>query len=130
MERFNVPRSDVWLADDNYDHLPDFNGTAFVEGTRPGIETTWQSPFVGKTLAEVAAWVSGIPKPPKAVCKTFFAVLKKELYELQGMVLMCKVVEGETEPQTLPYRATDLARFRAAYHRDNWQEDWEEQFRD
>jgi hypothetical protein len=130
MERFNVPRSDVWLADDNYDHLPDFNGTAFIEGTRPSVETNWKSPFVGKTLAEVAAWVSGIPKPPKAVCKTFFVVLKKELYESQGMVFMCKFVEGETEPQTLPYLATDLARFRAAYHRDNWQEDWEEQFRD
>ena len=64
------------------------------------------------------------------VCKTFFAVLKKGLYELQGMVLMCKVVEGETVPQTLPYCATDLSRFRVAYYRDNWQEDWEEQLRD
>ena len=130
MKHFGVPRSEVWLADDNYENLPDFNGATFTEGTRPTVEAKWRSPFVGKSLAEAVSWVRGIPKPPKSVCKTFFAVLKKGFYESQSEVLICKVIEGGTEPQTIPYVATHVARFHAACYRDNWQEDWEKQFRD
>ena len=130
MAHFGVPRSDVWLADDDYENLPDFNGAAFIEGTRPTVEASWRSPFIGKSLAEAVAWVRGVPKPPKPVCKKFFAVLQKDLYESKGEVLICKVKRNKSGPQTIHYDANHIAAFRAAYYRDNWQEDWEMQFRD
>jgi len=128
MKHFGVPRSDIWLADDDYEDLPEFKGPTFIEGTRPTVEATWRSPFVGKSLAETVAWVRGIPKPPKPVCKKFFAVLQKGLYEQHGEVLVCKVKKNKSEPQTIRYNANHIAAFRAAYYRDNWQEDWESQF--
>lgn len=98
MEHYPVPRSDIWLADTDYANLPDFNGSAFIEGTRPTVEITWHSPLVNKSLTKTITQIRDVPKPPKAVCKTFFAVLQRELYEQRGMVLVCKVVEGASEP--------------------------------
>jgi hypothetical protein len=130
MAHFDVGRSEIWLAsDEDYESLPEFNGPVFIEGTRPTIEDTWRSPFLGKSLAEAVAWVRSIPKPPKPVCKVFFAVLQKDRYEQKGEVLICKIKRNKSEPQTLPYNANHIAAFRAAYQRDNWQEDYRKQLR-
>jgi len=127
MEDYGVPRSMICLAEeDKYDNLPDFNGLMAVAGTAPTVAATWQSPFSGKPLTDIMAWVRGIPKPPKAVCKAFFAVLDKELYEQRGMVLICKV-DDKGEPQTLPWTATRVTGWLVAYNRDNWHDDWEDQ---
>lgn len=124
----------------DYDSLPDFNGPMAVPGTQPPIPPTWQSPFLGKSLEEIAEWVRGIPKPPKAVCKAFFAVLKKEVYEERGIVMICKVGEGDGkgdrdgdgdgeggEVQTLPWTASRVTGWLVAYNRENWKDDWEDQ---
>lgn len=117
----------IQLADsDGYEDLPDFNGLVAVAGTAPSVDTSWQSPFLGKSLSEISAWVRGIPKPPKAVCKAFFAVLKRELYVERGMVMICKA-NDEDEPQTLPWTATRVTGWLVAYNRDNWHDDWEDQ---
>ena len=60
MEDYGVPRSMIQLADSNeYDDLPDFNGLVAVEGTAPNVAPSWQSPFLGKSLTEISAWVGG-----------------------------------------------------------------------
>ena len=128
MAHFDVGRSEVWLAGDaDYENLPEFNGATFTEGTRPTVEASWRSPFVGKSVAEVVTWVRGIPKPPKPVCKTFFAVLQKDLYERRGQVLVCKAKRNNSEPQTIPHDASHIAAFRAAFYRDNWGEHFRKQ---
>ena len=82
-------------------------------------------------MAEISAWVRGIPKPPKAVCKAFFAVLTRELFEERGVVRICKVVgegEGEGEEvQTLPWTASRVTGWLVSYRRENWEDDWEDQ---
>lgn len=127
MEHYEVPRSQLWLADDDYENLPDFNGFTYIEGTTPTVEPSWRSPFAGKSLAEVATWMRGIPKPPKAVCKPFFAAVQKDLYEQRGMILICKVMEDGETPHTIPYVASHVAAWHAAYDRHKWQMDWERQ---
>jgi len=131
IQDYAVPRSMIHLADDKeYDSLPDFNGLMAVAGKAPSIPTTWRSPFLGKSLAEITEWVRKIPKPSKAVCKSFFAVLQKELHEERGMVLVCKVVDGEgDEPQTLPSTAKRVTGWLVAYERETWHDDWENQVR-
>ena len=128
MAHFDIGRSEIWLAgDEDYEALPDFNGPYFIEGTRPTVEASWRSPFIGKSLAEAVEWVRGIPRPPKPICKTFFAVLQKDLYEQRGQVLVCKIKKTKSEPQTIPYDANHIAGFHAAYYRDNWDEDFRKQ---
>jgi len=83
-------------------------------------------------LNEIAEWVCNAPKPPKAVCKAFFAVLTKQLFEERGMVLICKVGDGDGggergEVQTLPWTAMRVTGWLVAYNRDNWHDDWEDQ---
>lgn len=117
----------VWLADDNYEHLPDFQGATAVRGTEPTVQATWKSQFLGKSLADIVTWVRNIPKPPKAVCKSYFAVLQKDLYEQRGMVLICKVVDGQPEPETLPWTATRISKWLVAYRRADWDIDFQNQ---
>jgi hypothetical protein len=146
---YGVPRSMIHLASTkSYDPLPDFNGPMAVPGIQPPIPPTWQSPFLGNSLSEIAEWVRGIPKPPKAVCKAFFAVLRKEVFEERGMVVICKVGNGNGdsdgggdgdgdgdgdgggkggEVQTLPWTASRITGWLVAYNRDNWHDDWEDQ---
>lgn len=52
--------SDLWLAD-TYERLPDFQGAKRIQGTKVA-DTTWQSLFLGQSLADASAWVRGIPK--------------------------------------------------------------------
>jgi hypothetical protein len=130
MAHFDVGRSGIWLAGDtDYETLPDFNGPYYIEGTKPTVEATWRSPFVGKSLAEAVEWVRDIPKPPKPVCKVFFAVLQKDRFEQNGEVLICKIKKDKSKPQTLPCDANHIAAFQAAYYRDNWREDHSKQIK-
>lgn len=118
----------IHLADDKaYDSLPNFNGLKAVAGTQPPIALPWQSPFLGESLSEISVWVRSIPKPPKAVCKSFFAVLDKALYERRGMVRICKVGDVGEEPQTLLWTASRITGWLVAYERENWRRDWEDQ---
>lgn len=98
-----------------------------MEGTEPTVDATWKSPFLEKSLVDLVIWVRGIPKPPKAICKSYFAVLQNDLYEQHGMVLICKVVDGQSEPETLPWTATRISKWLVAYRRENWDIDFKNQ---
>lgn len=120
----------VWLADD-YDTMPDFN--ALPHETGISVRLNWRSPVVRKTaedrrsLADAVAFISNIPKSPKPINKAFFAALDKDLYEKTGKVLKCKIIEGETEPETVPIAADNIAWFSVLFHREDWEEVFEEQ---
>jgi hypothetical protein len=118
--------SKVRLAN-KYKNLPDFIGLKITRGTKTPLHSAWRSPFVSKTLADAVAWIRGIPKPPKAANKVYFAVLPKALYEADGDVLMCKIVEGENEPQTIPCSADMLTTFIGTYHSDQWEDAYDSQ---
>lgn len=127
--RENIETSDdayLWLVD-TYENLPNFNGAYFIKGTQAAVDASWQSPFATRSLSEIATWVRGIPKPSKAICKRYFAVVQKNLYEQHGQVLMCKIIKGQGEPQTIPINASKLAIWVTGYHRDEWRDDWEDQ---
>ena len=98
-ERMGEPY--LWLAD-TYDSIPDYNpedpGT---QGTLGPIDSNWRSPFVGSTVAKVAAFVHATPRPPKPLSKRFFAVLQKERYEQSKQLLIYRIlaVQGEDGPK-------------------------------
>lgn len=68
--------SHLWLAD-TCENLPDLDGLRFIDGTKPPIDASWKSPFLGLSLTDVLEWFRGFPKPPKAVNKRYFAVVQK-----------------------------------------------------
>jgi hypothetical protein len=87
---------------DSYTSLPDYRPNYKVCGTRSPVEADWQSPFVGKSIADVANEVRNVPKPPKPMCTLYFAVLQKDLYERTGKLLFCKILPegGEVDRTT------------------------------
>lgn len=122
----NYDEADLWLAD-TYETLPDFQGPHFIGSTRPTVDASWQSPFKGQSLAEVAAWVRDILKPPKSVCKRFSAVAQRDLCAQQGKVLVCKIIKDQNEAQTIPIDARWLSTWVNGYKRDRWEDDWKKQ---
>ena len=81
--------------------------------------------FLENTLADASAWVRGIPKPPKAVNKRYFVVLKREIFEKQGRVIICKALDGEKEPQAILYKIQELGMWITSYNRHCWEQDYE-----
>lgn len=122
-DNFDDDAAHLWLAD-TYENLPGFQGWQVLDGTRPPLDPSWKSPFCGKSLAEVTAWVRGIPKPPKAINKRYFAVVQKDLYEQHGRILICKVIKGESQPQAMAREVHRLAVWVKGYPRDEWVPDW------
>lgn len=85
------------------------------------MEATWRSPFVGSSIQEITAWVGQIPKPPKAINKTYFAILDKELYNLYSKVFICRrFVDDRVE--TIPMDARKFGGFLINFRREEWQE--------
>lgn len=111
----------VQLAD-TYENLPDFINEDRQQVTEPNVAATWKSPFVGKSLEEIASWILGIPKPPKAISKTYFAVLQKEFYEREGEVLMCRIFGGDEikRIETIPMTASRFGQFVPLFRREDW----------
>ena len=113
---------------DRYDSLPDWgeydgDGT----GTKPTVADTWRSPFIGKTLLEVASWIRHIPKPPKQINKTYFAVLQKEMYERDGQILMCRIRGNGRKVETIPMDARSIGGFQWLFPRRDWYWRYKEQ---
>lgn len=114
-----------WLAD-NYESAPFFHDGMYEEGTYPPVDATWVSPFIGKSLEEIASWIRDIPKPPTSVNKTFFAVLQKKLYEEKGEALICKITD-DGGLQTIPTKANAVGPFAMLFRREEWDESYESQ---
>jgi hypothetical protein len=77
---------------DTYDSLTDYE-----PGDRRGnqsypMDEGWKSPFAGKSIEDAANFIRNTPKPPKPLCKTFFAVMEKDLYEQYGLLKVCKIL--------------------------------------
>ena len=79
--------------------MPDYRPNHNIIGTTAPIDRTWHSPFAGKTVEDAANFVRGAPKPPKPLCKLFFAVLQKQYYEESGKVLICRISPGDAEDE-------------------------------
>jgi hypothetical protein len=76
---------------DSYDTLPDYRPNHEIRGNRSPVDSNWQSPFVGKTIAEAANFVRNAPKPPKPLCTELFAVLQKDRFQRNGKLLFCRI---------------------------------------
>lgn len=83
----------LWLADD-YSTLPDYAGIS-ASGTITPIDPHWRSPFVGKSIPDVVAFMRNTPKPVKPLNKRFCAVVTKDDLE-DGRIFICKSLEGKT----------------------------------
>ena len=81
----------IWLAD-AYENLPDVRPTHRLEGTSCPIDSSWRSPFAGKSIEDAANFVRNAPKPPKPLNKTWFAVMQKDRFEKSGELLVCKIL--------------------------------------
>lgn len=98
------------------------------EGTKPPLDPNWQSPFQGKTAADAAEFLRNVPKPRKPLCKTYFSILSRTLYEEQGHLLVCKVLE-DGQVQSIPCPVADVGIWFDGGNRDEWGrclERWEE----
>lgn len=77
---------------DTYPNLPDYRPNYKIEGTPTPISQGWRSPFAGKSIEDAANFVRNTPKPPKPLCKRFFAVLQKSSVDQSTSMLICKIV--------------------------------------
>jgi hypothetical protein len=97
------------------------------------VKETWRSPFIGSSIQEVAAFVEAAPKPPKPLCKRFFAVLQKEQYEQHKTLLIYKILDapvddsGERMLQKVPCPVHLAGFFFRSYDRYYWDQAVEEQ---
>jgi hypothetical protein len=103
----------LWLAD-TYASLPDYRPNYRTFGTRTPINKDWKSPFVGKTIADAANFVRNAPKPPKPLCKRFFAVLQQDRFEQSGELLICKILSKQNEGDEDETETTGREMFREA----------------
>lgn len=82
----------LWLAD-RYDTLPNYDPeNPGAEGTLGLLDSNWRSPFAGSSVEQVAAFIRGVPKPPKPLCKHFFAVLTRERFEQSKELLIYSIL--------------------------------------
>jgi hypothetical protein len=118
----------LWLAD-KYENLPDYADSLSAEGTATPVDPDWKSPFIGQTIHEAVDFIRNAPKPPKPLCKVFCAVLQKDRFEKDGVMLICRRV-GEEEVQVIPCAASEAGSFFAGFERDEWEESyrrWQEE---
>lgn len=110
----------IWLAD-TYDTMPDSRHPWIVEGTHAPISDDWRSPFIGKSLREVAKFVRDAPSPPKPIYKEYCAVLRREDYE-NDRIMICKIPEegDDSEPQTIVTGPDALGLFFIGFNRGSW----------
>ncbi|CAI6302108.1 unnamed protein product [Periconia digitata] len=82
-----------WLASDTFPTAPrriQKDGTTFFENaTKPPIPKDWTSPFIGKTVEDVASFLKTVPRD---LCVDWhhFAVLGEE-YKEKGLVALYRI---------------------------------------
>lgn len=115
----------LWLAD-SYDTLPNYNpADPAAKGTQ-SVRENWRSPFIGSSVEEVAAFIQATPKPPKPLCKQFFAVLQKKQYEQSRQLLIYHALEkandgaSKSELQSVPCPVHLVGVFFSSYDRYYW----------
>lgn len=72
--------------------MPDYRPNYRIDGIDGPVNPSWRSPFVGKSIEDAANFVRDAPKPPKPLCKRFFAVLQKDNFDHSITLLICKIV--------------------------------------
>ena len=116
----------LWLAD-TYDTLSDYNPSNPPEGTSSTVDSAWRSPFIGSSLQDIAAFIEAAPKPPKPLCKEYFAVLEKKRYEQDKKLLIYKILEtptdhqSETTLQSVPCPIHLAGHFFISFYRSHWE---------
>ena len=96
----------LWLATDNYDDVPgsDSRGTR-DQGTKAPVPSAFKSPFVGKSLIDVVAWLRNKPEDVELETK-FFAILDNKAE--QAKVVLVRIADDwgrDTEPSCILYDA-------------------------
>jgi hypothetical protein len=117
----------LWLTG-SYENLPEYTGKSIWGHTE--VDSSWRSPFIGKTLDELGAFVTNAPVATKAITRNYFAVLKKGSDDLTCELLICKTPNeavGRTEVQSTKYQADKAGTFHSSFDEDNWQVMMEEQ---
>lgn len=93
----------------------------------------WRSPFIAASVTGVAAFIQAAHKPPKPLCKKFFAVLQKDRYERDKHLLIYKILDvtdcedNEIRLQSVPCPAHLAGFFFQSYDRYRWDSAVEEQ---
>jgi len=86
-----VDRWYYYLATDDYASAPHKKPDGPSEdGTEAPIDKSFKSPFVGKSVADVAEWLKKKPKDV-ALDPNFFAVLDKKAKEGEGSIVLCRL---------------------------------------
>ena len=112
----------LWLAD-TYDTLADYDPSNPPQGTSSIVDSSWRSPFIGSSLQHIAAFILAAPKPPKPLCRQFFAVLEKKRYEQDKKLLIYKILETPTNENTLqsvPCPVHLAGHFFISFYRSDW----------
>lgn len=118
----NYGEADLWLAD-TYENLPDFQGPDCIDGTRPTVDASWQSPFKGQSLARLQLWfatylnrrslsASDISLLYRGICKRD----KARCLSVRSL----KVGTSPRQSQSTLVGSTWVN----GYKRDSWRDDW------
>lgn len=83
----------IWPAD-TYDTIPDYDGIGPTPQIRFPLPSDWRSPFVGKSIPELVAFMRNVPKPPKPLNTRFCAIVRQADLD-EGCIWICKSLEGE-----------------------------------
>ena len=107
---------------DTYNTMPDAIPGWCVHGTETPISDDWRSPFIGQTLRQVAKFIRDAPNPPKPIDKQYCAVLRKEDYDCDR-IMICKIPpeDDDSEPQTIVTGPNALGMFFIGFDRSSWE---------
>ena len=90
-----LERRYFWLASKNYDNAPQKNPRHGNQGTKPPVDDSFVSPFVGKSVNDAAEFLKRAPDGVDTE-RRFFAVIDDRT-EKDGSVVMCRVGDMEGE---------------------------------
>ncbi|KAF2128259.1 hypothetical protein P153DRAFT_431952 [Dothidotthia symphoricarpi CBS 119687] len=82
---------DLWVATDSYEDMPKVPGERgpLPEATKPPLEDSFKSPWIGKTVEDCAKWLQNAPNN-SAVLRDYFTAMDR--YSKQDdTVLTCRV---------------------------------------
>ena len=82
---------------DAYSNLPDYRPNYCVDGTENPISEDWRSQFIGMSIEDAANFIRNAPKPPKPLCKRFFAILQKDSFDQNITMHICKIVPADED---------------------------------
>lgn len=95
----------LWVANDSYANIPMEHNNS---GTEPPLDSTYNSPWLGKSVEDCAKWLQDTPQET-ALNKNHFTVLN-EYSKADDTVLVCRIsIDPEFKVDYFPQPTDDIS---------------------